>query len=87
VEGVCGAPQGDTPLSQARALCGQTMTLWGGIAQDFLLPTRSQDEFEAAADAAFAEAARDPRAVVGVADKVPVGALPERLRQLTTRGS
>jgi hypothetical protein len=86
VEGVCGTPQGDTSLAEARALCGQSVTLWGGIAQDFLLPTRSQDEFEAAADAAFAETARDPRAVVGVADRVPVGALPERLRQLTRRG-
>jgi hypothetical protein len=87
VEGVCGTPQGDTSLSEARALSGPAMTLWGGIAQDFLLSTLSQDEFEAAADSAFAEAAADPCAVVGVADKVPVDALPERLRQLTSRGS
>jgi hypothetical protein len=65
---------------------GPAMTLWGGIAQDFLLPTRSRDEFEAAADAAFAETARDPRVVVGVADRVPVGAMPERLLQLTRWG-
>jgi hypothetical protein len=85
VEGICGTPQGDTSLQEARSLCGPAMTLWGGIAQDFLMATHGQDEFEAAVDAVFAEAARDPRAVVGVADRVPVDALPERLRQLARR--
>lgn len=82
VEGVCGAPQGDSTLADARAECGRGMTLWGGIAQDFLLEASTQDEFQAAARATFAEAAADPQAVVGVADRVPVDAVPERLAEL-----
>jgi hypothetical protein len=81
-QGVCGAPQGDCTLAEARAACGPGMTLWGGIPQDALLESCAQNDFEAAARAAFAEAAEDPRAVVGVADMVPVEALPERLEDL-----
>ena len=81
-EGVCGAPQGDSTLAEARAACGPGMTLWGGIAQDVLLETSTRDEFQAAARTAFADAARDPGAVVGVADRVPVDAVPERLAEL-----
>jgi hypothetical protein len=82
LQGVCGAPQGDASLAEARGLCGPGITLWGGIAQDFLLSTRTQAELERAAAAAFAYASHDPNAVVGVADKVPVDALPDRLESL-----
>jgi hypothetical protein len=81
-QGVCGAPQGDCTLAQARAACGPAMTLWGGIPQDVLLESSTREEFESAVRAAFAEAEGDPRAVVGVADRIPVEALPERLQQL-----
>jgi hypothetical protein len=81
-EGICGAPQGDSTLAEARAACGPEMVLWGGIAQDFLLSTRTAEEFAAAAGSAFAEAAADGCAVVGVADMVPLDAVPERLREL-----
>jgi hypothetical protein len=79
VEGVCGAPQGDASIPEARAAAGPDMALWGGLAQDFLLADRSEAEFQEAARAAMEQAAADPRAVLGVADKVPVGALPARL--------
>ncbi len=82
-EGVCGAPQGDSTLAEARAACGPGMTVWGGIPQDALLETSPREEFETAARAAFADAAADPQAVVGVADRVPVGAVPERLDLLS----
>jgi len=82
VEGVCGPPQGDTPPAEARSLCGGDTTIWGGIAQDFLMQNRSEADFQAAADAAFAFAKHDPKTVVGVADRVPVDALPERLEAL-----
>ena len=82
VEGVCGAPQGDSTLAEARSLCGPEMTLWGGIAQDFLLANRTETEFEEAVAAALAEAANDERKVAGVADKVPVEALSGRLEKL-----
>jgi len=82
VEGVCGPPQGDASLAEAREMCGASITLWGGIAQDFLLGSRAPQEFETAVTAAFDQARGDPNAVVGVADKVPVDALPERLEAL-----
>jgi hypothetical protein len=81
-EGICGAPQGDTTLADARAACGPGMALWGGIPQDVLLATHTQAEFETGVQAAFADATGDAQAVVGVADRVPVDALPERLVEL-----
>jgi hypothetical protein len=81
-EGVCGAPQGDSTFSDARAACGPSMILWGGIPQDFLLDHHTPEEFGVVARAAFADAAADPRVMVGVADMVPVNAVPERLDEL-----
>jgi hypothetical protein len=82
VEGICGPPQGDTTLAEARRLAGPGVTLWGGIPQDYLLATHSPADLEKAARAAFEEAAEDGNAIVGVADKVPADALPERLEAL-----
>ena len=82
VEGVCGPPQGDAPFADARRAAGPALTLWGGVAQDYLLPGRTEAEFTAAAAEAFAWADSDPAWVVGVADKVPTEAVPERLTLL-----
>jgi hypothetical protein len=82
LQGICGAPQGDTSLAEARALTAPGITLWGGIAQDFLLADRTKHEFDDAVNAALADAALDSHSVVGVADKVPAGALAERLEEL-----
>lgn len=82
VEGVCGAPQSDATVAEARALCGPGMTLWGGVAQDLLLPATGAEAFERAARAALAEARENGPAVLGVADRVPVAAVPERLAAL-----
>jgi hypothetical protein len=75
VEGICGAPQSDASFADARALCGPGLTLWGGVAQDLLLPATSEDAFTQAARAALDEARR-------VADRVPVHAVPQRLAAL-----
>jgi hypothetical protein len=82
IEGVCGAPQSDATLAEARTLCGPGTTLWGGVAQDALLPTTDGAAFERAARAALAEARSNGPAVVGVADRVPVEAVPDRLATL-----
>jgi hypothetical protein len=82
VQGICGPPQGDSTLAEARGLCNSALGLWGGIAQDFLLADRTEREFEVAVETAFAEAVKDPHAIVGVADKVPVHAVPRRLENL-----
>ncbi len=85
VQGVCGAPQGDSPLPEARAAAGPRLVLWGGIPQDALLASCSEPDFSSAADRAFDEASRDALVVVGVADKVPAEALPERIGALAER--
>jgi hypothetical protein len=87
IEGVCESPQGDVALSEARAVCGGRLVLWGGVAQDYLLATRSEREFLDAAREALRQAASDPLAVLGVADKVPVDAVPERLVALAEMAS
>jgi hypothetical protein len=85
IEGVCGAPQSDATLAEARALCGPGATLWGGVAQDALLPTTDEATFERAVRSARAEARGNGPVVVGVADRVPVEAVPERLVALAGR--
>jgi hypothetical protein len=82
VEGICGPPQSDASLSEARALTGPDVTLWGGIPQDVLLEPRTDREFEAAVTQAVQEAQGDDRLILGVADQVPVGAQVERLEVL-----
>jgi hypothetical protein len=82
VEGVAGPPQGDVSLAEARQLAGPDLILWGGIAQDFLLAAREDEEFRAAVRKAVQEAAGDSRAILGVADRVPVGAELSRLKAM-----
>lgn len=82
IEGVCGAPQSDASIAEARELCGPGVTLWGGVAQDLLLPAIGGEAFERAARTALAEARAHGPAVLGVADRVPVEAVPDRLAAL-----
>ena len=87
MEGIAAPPQSDASLTQARALAGPDLTLWGGIAQDFLLATCSEADFEAAVATAVGEADQDPRSLLGVADRVPVDAVPARLEALCRRAA
>jgi len=79
IEGVCGPPQGDLSLAEARQLAGPEMTLWGGLAQDFLLDHHDEDAFAEAVKQAAQEAQTDPRAMLGVADRIPTEAVTSRL--------
>ena len=78
VEGVSGPPQSDATLTEAREIVGPALALWGGIPQDVVLDTTGQEAFEAALAAAMEEA-RQPGMILGIADRVPPEALPERL--------
>ena len=80
LEGIAGLPQNNATLTEARELTGPTMTLWGGIPQDFLLDTHDHSEFGLAAQQAILEIADDPRMLLGIADRVPVDADIDRLR-------
>jgi hypothetical protein len=82
VEGVAPPPQGDASLAEARVAVGPDLILWGGIPQDYLSPARDQGEFEAAVREAARQAASDDRAILGVADRVPVDADPARLQAI-----
>ena len=85
IEGICGAPQSDASLAEARALCGPGATLWGGIAQDAVLAFHQRGFLPAELDRAIAEAAADGNAILGVADRVPVEAVSGRLKQIARR--
>ncbi len=84
IEGIAGPPQGDAALSEARELAGADITLWGGISQDFLIAERTEEEFKDAVSAAVEEVQDDKRAIIGVADRVPVDAELDRLEVLST---
>ncbi len=82
LEGICSPPQSDASIEEARPLCGDGVTLWGGIPQDYLLGSYPEAEFEEAVHRAARSALQDGRSILGVADRVPAGAVPERLERL-----
>jgi hypothetical protein len=82
IEGVCGPPQSNAPLGEARAITGPGLTLWGGISQDVLVDTYEEELFMTTVQQAVREAGRDGRMVLGVADRVPVDAELSRLKAL-----
>jgi hypothetical protein len=82
VEGIAGPPQSDATLAEAREAAGPELTLWGGIAQDLLLEAHGWPAFEAAVQQAAAAAKADPRAILGVADRVPVQAEIDRMHAI-----
>ena len=82
LQGVSGPPQSDAALAEARPLAGPAFTLWGGIPQDALLPHFDQQHFEAIVLQAAREVNADPRAILGVADVVPIHADLARLQAI-----
>jgi hypothetical protein len=82
IERICGPPQSDATLGEARGLCGDRLILWGGLPQDLLDPGTLEGDFRQAAEQATREARADRRALLGVADRVPVSAPIERLELL-----
>jgi hypothetical protein len=79
LQGIAGPPQSDAPMTEARNLVRPETVLWGGIAQDYLLPTYEQDQFESIVQQAAGEIEGEPHMILGVSDKVPVKAVVERL--------
>jgi hypothetical protein len=65
-------------LEEARKIAGPALGLWGGIPQDAVLATTDAEGFETAL-AAAAEQARQPGTILGIADRIPPEAMPERL--------
>jgi hypothetical protein len=84
LDGVSGPPQSDASLAEARSWVGADFILWGGIPQDALLPDFDPDQFEAIVAQAAREASAAPRAILGVADVVPIHADLARLHAIPT---
>jgi hypothetical protein len=77
--GVCAAPQGDTSFPEARKIAGPDMLLWGGLAQDLLMPQTPEDDFRKALGQVREEA--DEHCIIGIADHVPAEASWERIKE------
>jgi hypothetical protein len=82
LEGICSPPQGDASLAEARSLVGAGTLLWGALAQDYLLPSCTEEDFHHACSAAMNEVQADGRAILGVADRVPPDAVFSRIEYL-----
>jgi hypothetical protein len=82
LEGICGPPQSDATLLEARELVGDDLVLWGGLPQGYLQEAYDIGTFEAAVGNVVRQAVEDERLIVGVADRVPVDADIERLLAL-----
>jgi hypothetical protein len=74
LEGIASAPQSDVSLTEARDIVGPELTLWGGIPQDYLLPTYDDASFKTAVQDTIQAVEGDSRMIIGVADRVPVAA-------------
>lgn len=82
LEGICGPPQGDAKLAEARGLAGTGTILWGALAQDCLLPSCTEEDFRRACSVALDEVQADGRSILGVADRVPPDAVFSRIEYL-----
>jgi hypothetical protein len=82
LEGISSAPQSNASLAEAREIAGPNLTLWGGIAQDYLQDAHDWEIFEDSVRQAALEARADSRMILGIADRVPVNAQIARLEAL-----
>jgi hypothetical protein len=83
--GISGPPQSDAALPDARKAAGADITLWGGIPQDYVMPMVDLSLLIESVEAAKAFAESDHRAIIGVADHVPVDAEFSRLKEISNR--
>jgi hypothetical protein len=83
--GISGPPQSDATLPEARKAAGPDITLWGGIPQDFVMPMHDMSVLIESIEEAKTFAAIDNRAIIGIADHVPVEAEFSRLKEISER--
>jgi hypothetical protein len=85
LSGISGPPQSDATLSEARKAAGADIMLWGGIPQDYVMPTVDLSLLIESVEAAKSFAAIDNRTIIGIADHVPVEAEFTRLQEISHR--
>jgi hypothetical protein len=83
--GISGPPQSDAALPEARKAAGPNITLWGGIPQDYVMPTHDLSVLIKSIEEAKAFAEIDNRTIIGIADHVPVEAEFSRLKEISYR--
>jgi hypothetical protein len=83
--GISGPPQSDATLTDARKATGPNISLWGGIPQDYVMPMHDLSVLIESIEEAKAFAATDNRAIIGIADHVPVDAEFSRLKEISDR--
>jgi hypothetical protein len=79
--GVCGPPQGDTPLADARNLTAERTVLWGGIPQDYLMDFTPPQSFEEQTRGIIEEFKGDRLSILGIADHVSIDTNFSRLKK------
>jgi len=80
IAGICGPPQGDTTLKEAREKTGGNTILWGGIPQDYLIDVTPGDVFEKNTREIIRTFSADPSAILGIADHVSIDTDVARLK-------
>jgi hypothetical protein len=83
--GISGPPQSDATLPETRKAAGPNITLWGGIPQDYVMPTHDLSVLIESIEAAKAFAETDNRTIIGIADHVPIEAEFTRLMEIANR--
>ncbi len=83
IEAVTPAPVGDVPIDELRTLADHgEVILWGGIPGAFFCDTVTDDDFERFVIGVLEVMTASRGFVLGVADQVPPGARPERIRRV-----
>ena len=79
--GVCGPPQGDTLLEDARNKVGDSTILWGGIPQDYLIEITPNEDFERNTREIVRSYSGDALSITGIADHVSIDTDISRLKR------
>jgi hypothetical protein len=85
LSGISGPPQSDATLPEARKATGPDITLWGGIPQDYVMPMVDLSLLIKSIEEAKSFAESDNRAIIGIADHVPVDVEFSRLKEIFNR--
>ena len=84
VEALTPQPMTSIDIAKTRALWGDTITLWGGIASVNLTEAFSDAEFELSLEELFAAVAPGNRFILGFGDNVPTDALFHRVQRVVS---
>jgi len=83
VEALTPKPMTSIDIHETRALWGNRVTMWGGIAFSILTPQFSNKEFEAYMEDLYRAVAPGDRFILGFGDNVPPEALFHRIQWIT----